>query len=99
LVYSFKGLTANLNSIVPSEYVYFEKKQNEIELTVDFKEAENLSVTLLDISGKLIHNHTALFSAKDVYHYSTIGLSKGVYFVRVNTTAGTNNQVFKFVID
>ena len=67
--------------------------QNNTNQTLNINNPKSLdlkSVTLYDVSGKLIFNKTSLGS-KTNYEFSTASLSEGVYLVKIDST---DNQHF-----
>ena len=73
------------NSSFSSFELYPNPSSNHDVTVIYDTESKNIEISIIDINGKLVFNHTSLnsgFSAKTI---STSNLDKGIYIVRINS--------------
>ena len=85
-----QALPENTLSVFPNPVV------DQLQLNVDFVEATDATITLADLSGRVIRieNHEGL--TNETLRYNLSGFAAGTYLVRIATTEGTLTK--KFVV-
>lgn len=71
---------------------------SQINLTFELKEAQDVILTMVDLTGKVVYtkNYGAIQGVKSEV-LSCEGIAKGTYFIKLNTVNGT--QIQKVVLD
>ncbi|MES2811987.1 MAG: T9SS sorting signal type C domain-containing protein [Bacteroidota bacterium] len=91
---TFKNATLSAENPTTSDFVIFQNNTNNV-LTIKNPNAIDLAnCTLFDITGKIIFNKIRLENNPE-YEFSTVGLSDGVYMVKLTTK--DNKEVVKKV--
>ena len=84
---------ANINAPAMKMEVYPNPANNQISWDVKTQEASNVSISLIDLNGKVVFNKS--ISGKVVAYKDTLSLvdfANGVYTLQVTTNKGTSSQ-------
>ena len=84
---------ANVNAPAMNMEVYPNPASDQISWNVKTQEASNMSVSLIDLNGKVVFNKS--INGKIVAYKDTLSLvdfANGVYTLQVTTNKGTSSQ-------
>ena len=88
---------SNIDEAIKSEFSIFPNPTNG-EFSITFEsEAQNASVNIIDLNGKLVYNNTRNVSAGEIVNISLLNLPEGMYLV--NILSDNQTQYSKLIIE
>ena len=74
-------------------FVYPNPFEKEISIQID-DNSENLIIQIVDVSGKIVFYESGTFTSKKI---TIRDISKGIYFLKINTSDGKRSEIKRIV--